>query len=576
MNGMIHSLNAVSAAWAPWIWGATWRLFVVGAGAWFLSWLMRRHSARFLYWIWFITIVQVFLPPRWPVKLPLREPVTVSFPAVLPLPQSVEAVPAEEHLSIWSVLFLSWLIVVVILAAKVALENFRFKSRLKFARDFQPRLPGDGDAEDLTGLRVKLLPWKTVPFCWGLFHPTVFLPREAANWSPQDLKTVLAHEQSHIRRGDLWLSLPVLIAQILFFFHPVVWLASARLELFRETACDEAVIEETRVEPAAYGRLLLQQLRESLGVLPGRVFVQGLNFQRRIHYHRFRYLLERKEDAMRGKSFTGGLALFLAVVLAVSLPMLQCSKKEPVKPQEVSSSVKTAPPVLAKQADYETPPKPKGGISALNKKIMFSEKYKAAEYRGTILASIQIDETGKVKKVDLRQQEGEKLPEGLLQEIKQSIENTEWTPAMKDGKPVAATVFVPIMMGAKPSSSKSASRKLSRLGQELEFVPFNEPPEPIGGFAAIQRNLVYPEAARRAGIEGTVILHVLIDENGNVADTWVLKSLGNSDCDEAAVAAIKKTKWKPAMQNGKPVKVRISVPVIFRLRKAQQQSEGEL
>ncbi len=100
------------------------------------------------------------------------------------------------------------------------------------------------------------------------------------------------------------------------------------------------------------------------------------------------------------------------------------------------------------------------------------------------------------------------------------------------------------------------------------FVPYDSPPEPIGGFAAIQKNLVYPEIARRAGVEGTVIIHVLIDEKGNVVKTRVLKSLGNNGCDEAAIAAIKKTKWKPAMQRDKPVKVWVSIPVIFKLKEA--------
>ena len=100
------------------------------------------------------------------------------------------------------------------------------------------------------------------------------------------------------------------------------------------------------------------------------------------------------------------------------------------------------------------------------------------------------------------------------------------------------------------------------------FVPYDSPPEPSGGFAAIQRNLVYPEIARRAGVEGTVIIHVLIDEKGNVVKTRVLKSLGNNGCDEAAIAAIKKTKWKPAMQRDKPVKVWVSIPVIFKLKEA--------
>ena len=98
------------------------------------------------------------------------------------------------------------------------------------------------------------------------------------------------------------------------------------------------------------------------------------------------------------------------------------------------------------------------------------------------------------------------------------------------------------------------------------FVAYDEPPQPIGGFPAIQSKLVYPEIARKAGVEGRVYVNVLIDERGNVIDTKILKSLGNNGCDEAAVAAIRQVKWKPAKQRDKPVKVWVGIPVVFKLK----------
>jgi protein TonB len=98
------------------------------------------------------------------------------------------------------------------------------------------------------------------------------------------------------------------------------------------------------------------------------------------------------------------------------------------------------------------------------------------------------------------------------------------------------------------------------------FVPFDDPPQPIGGFAAIQRNLRYPEIARKAGVEGRVMVHVQIDEKGKVVNTRILQSLGNNGCDEAAVEAIKKVKWKPAMQRDRAVKVWVAIPVVFKLK----------
>ena len=98
------------------------------------------------------------------------------------------------------------------------------------------------------------------------------------------------------------------------------------------------------------------------------------------------------------------------------------------------------------------------------------------------------------------------------------------------------------------------------------FVAYDEPPMPIGGFEAIQRKLKYPDIARKAGIEGKVIVNVLVDVDGRVVDAKILKSLGHSGCDEAAIEAIKSVRWKPAKQRDRPVKVWVGIPVIFKLK----------
>jgi len=98
------------------------------------------------------------------------------------------------------------------------------------------------------------------------------------------------------------------------------------------------------------------------------------------------------------------------------------------------------------------------------------------------------------------------------------------------------------------------------------FIAYDEPPEPMGGYGAIQKAVVYPEIAREAGIEGTVIVQATIGKDGRVKETIILKGIPKTGLDEAAMDAIKKIKWKPAYQRDKPVTVRISVPVVFRLK----------
>ena len=103
-------------------------------------------------------------------------------------------------------------------------------------------------------------------------------------------------------------------------------------------------------------------------------------------------------------------------------------------------------------------------------------------------------------------------------------------------------------------------------GPRVRFIPYDEPPEPIGGFAAIQRNVIYPEIAQEAGIEGTVIVQAFVNEFGKVTDCVILKGVPNTGLDEAAVNAIKMTRFKPAKQRDRNVGVYISIPVIFKLQ----------
>ena len=96
------------------------------------------------------------------------------------------------------------------------------------------------------------------------------------------------------------------------------------------------------------------------------------------------------------------------------------------------------------------------------------------------------------------------------------------------------------------------------------FTAFDEEPYPIGGVEAFRKNIFYPELARKAGVEGQVIVLTYIDRTGKVVKTEVIQSL--MGCDQAAVDAIVKTKWHPAMQRDEPVPVKISIPVVFRLK----------
>ena len=102
----------------------------------------------------------------------------------------------------------------------------------------------------------------TTPLVVGVLQPRILLPGNGAlSLSEEEERMALCHELSHVKRADLWLGLVPAAAERLFFFHPLVRLASREYLLCREAACDAAVIDTLATSPQEYGRLLL-----SLGV----------------------------------------------------------------------------------------------------------------------------------------------------------------------------------------------------------------------------------------------------------------------------------------------------------------------
>tara|TARA_B100000676_G_C18016577_1_gene810026 strand:- start:529 stop:1143 length:615 start_codon:yes stop_codon:yes gene_type:complete len=98
-------------------------------------------------------------------------------------------------------------------------------------------------------------------------------------------------------------------------------------------------------------------------------------------------------------------------------------------------------------------------------------------------------------------------------------------------------------------------------GPKVVFIPYDDPP-----VAMTPIRPVYPEIAQEAGIEGVIVVQAFIDEKGRVKETLILKGVPNTGLDEAAMDAIRKTRFKPAKQRERSVGVWISIPVNFRLK----------
>jgi protein TonB len=108
-------------------------------------------------------------------------------------------------------------------------------------------------------------------------------------------------------------------------------------------------------------------------------------------------------------------------------------------------------------------------------------------------------------------------------------------------------------------------------GDEMVYMVVETMPEFPGGVQAMMRfiseNLQYPPAAQENGIQGRAICQFVIEKDGSITDIVVVRTSGHASLDEEAIRVISRMpNWEPGKQRGKPVRVKYTVPVNFRLQ----------
>ena len=100
-------------------------------------------------------------------------------------------------------------------------------------------------------------------------------------------------------------------------------------------------------------------------------------------------------------------------------------------------------------------------------------------------------------------------------------------------------------------------------GGDVEFVAYDKAPKAI---ISIKDNIVYPDIAKSMGVEGTVFVKFYIDKKGNVDPNRITIIKGIPALNDAAIDAVRKSKWKPAQQRDMRVGVYQTIPIKFELK----------
>ena len=193
----------------------------------------------------------------------------VSSPSA-PTPSRQNVSPKNTSLSGLGWCALLWLTGVAGLASWIL---FRWRSVARLVREASPapeslvRLLDQ--ARKSAGIKqqveLRLTHQPISPAVCGLAHPAILLPAElTARLSESSLKSVLLHELVHLRRCDVWVNCAQALIQVVYWWHPLLWMANARIRHLREEAVDDAVVVALGSESDGYAPTLLEVARLAL------------------------------------------------------------------------------------------------------------------------------------------------------------------------------------------------------------------------------------------------------------------------------------------------------------------------
>jgi beta-lactamase regulating signal transducer with metallopeptidase domain len=210
---------------------------IVGLAAWALT-SIRGGSATMKYWIWvagsfnFIVPMGAVLDKSWPSHLAWARPLGVIGDFANTVSQGWVAVT----------LSVAWLLGASLMFTRLWLRLHADRRDAAAVRSLHLARP-DFVAH---GVPVRFADSGYAPAVDGVLHPYISLPNGIDRLlSEQELNAVLIHEVTHARRHDNLIRLMHEMSLCVLWFHPLVWLASSRLALYRELSCDELVIQSS-------------------------------------------------------------------------------------------------------------------------------------------------------------------------------------------------------------------------------------------------------------------------------------------------------------------------------------------
>jgi TonB family protein len=374
-----------------------------------------------------------------------------------------------------------------------------------------------------------------MPLTWGAFFPVIVLPSGVAQWSEDRRRLVLSHELAHISRHDWFLQICAELARAIYWFHPLVWLAAARLRQESERASDDAVLR-SGIAPSNYASQLLDLARTLENT--GRAWSTALAIARPSNLERrFAAMLNPSINRSRLSPRTRLLIPFFALCFLFPLAALHL----------------TAQNLSGKTSGIIHDP---SGAGVANATIIMTN----LEAKTIDMTTTDREGNFSFKPLPAGNYELQVLKPGFeaYREPQVSLEAGRDFSVARVLQVGAITEHVTVVPenAAKSVPAETTSGKPSRVS--------------VGGTVQAAKIItrvppVYPESARSAGISGTVILHAIISMEGKPLSLRVMNSQIDPDLARSAVEAVSQWRYSPTLLNGEPIEVDTTIMVNFSL-----------
>lgn len=209
-----------------------------------------------------------------------------------------------------------------------------------------------------------------------------------------------------------------------------------------------------------------------------------------------------------------------------------------------------------------------GGMDALNRYIVdnirYPEEAREKGIQGRVVPRFLVSPEGKINNITTIREVGG----GCSQEAIRVVSGMpDWKPGRQNGRAVSVYYMLPVMFSLQEANPDVAPEVVA---PPVEMPPRDmatrqKPEFPGDLHAFLAANPKYPPEARRKRVTGKVMIRFAVEKDGTISEARTLHDIG-SGCGEEALRVVKQMpKWKPALQQGHPVKSYYTLPVNFTL-----------